>query len=685
MVQAMESDPEASHGRLKIHFADEEGDPFSVELAARLRGFVVGNDSDFVVLNADGYQGYVPMQQMVWSAANAEEESSIAVESDGDFQTVVAKSRRKAHRKQAGEMEGLIPPHCDGELQLSVVIYSPSRLATHLQLPVSLLPLLGALVGNDFTGAKEASVTTSQRTNLQWLFFDRALSNSQRITRVATTLRSILDAALTAPAKGKQKIQINSVMQLIERAVTTLMVRSAELLSTGEREQIVERIVEATLQYAIPKHELDADTDGLWSSPLCPLHDEDTCILVKYLSKPLPADTIVESEPDLQTTVRNLYITAYRAGDVDPRMFDVVHTGSFWHRQFLENPDYESVGRSIARLVHELIYAVLDDAFVLPDNRDEVSDVEEDEEDEELIDVVEESDDEDPLAPLRGALQQLNGSVDDLTADSVSVSSSNIPPPPAKGKFVMEYLRRGTRVTSEEVTIPALRQVLRQYDIPVSSIPLQLRSEDDRFTFLLRALRSDIIPIRTLPPQQLIIALAIRWTVSTIDLRARSNGSKERVKERWTKQEARCFIASFIDLGDLVEPDAPPPIMDRNVQLVAQIMHAFVAIVRLAQILLLQNRVVLPAIQFSGQVFHEFLTNMKPVPPGAVSAALWDATVHGLDDAFSESEKTKRKREQAKGLGSDQNGRTQNNRRTGPGKGAAVKGGMFGLLASMDA
>jgi hypothetical protein len=47
---------------LEIHYADEEGDPYAVELAGRVGGFVVGNDSDFVVFNSDGYLGYVSLQ-----------------------------------------------------------------------------------------------------------------------------------------------------------------------------------------------------------------------------------------------------------------------------------------------------------------------------------------------------------------------------------------------------------------------------------------------------------------------------------------------------------------------------------------------------------------------------------------------------------------------------------------------
>src|SRR5258708_39577003 len=52
----------------QIYMADNEGDPFAVELAGRLRGYVTGRDSDYVILNVEGYAGYIPMDQMVWSA-----------------------------------------------------------------------------------------------------------------------------------------------------------------------------------------------------------------------------------------------------------------------------------------------------------------------------------------------------------------------------------------------------------------------------------------------------------------------------------------------------------------------------------------------------------------------------------------------------------------------------------------
>ena len=119
-------DAEGDHAALQIHFADEEGDPYSVELAARLEGYVVGNDSDFAILNAEGYKGYIPMHEMVWSSIGTDDDASHMEDSDGGFQTVVtSKARKKAYQHQkVGITEGLIPPEGQTDLELSVTVYS---------------------------------------------------------------------------------------------------------------------------------------------------------------------------------------------------------------------------------------------------------------------------------------------------------------------------------------------------------------------------------------------------------------------------------------------------------------------------------------------------------------------------------------------------------------------------------
>lgn len=496
------------NAHLELHFADEEGDPYAVELAARLGGYVVGRDSDFVILNAEGYQGYVSFDEMVWSSGVAEEASVLADDwaDDDGFQTVInSKSKKKAIMQQ-DVGRGIIPPdRNDGDpLELSVLVYSPSDLAAHLQIPLSLLPLLAALVGNDFTGIRQdiTSATTSQLTNLQWLFFERQLTLSQRITRVSTTLRSILSAAFPSSgkkAKNRDKTQVRSVMDLIDRAVTALVVRNLDSMASGERERIVERIVEATLQYAIPKFEGESGQER--TSDVCSLHRADACPLVLVQisstdaqppsvseSASVPTSPAVVTETDaLDGAVqqlspdRALYLSAYRSGYLDPHTLDILHSGTFWYRQFLENPDFEAVAKAFARPIQMWTYAVLEEVVGIPERvvvaqrNQKKSDAEsgeeeqeEEEDEDELIDVIEQSDTEDdPLAPLRGALQQLNGSsflahaaLDDRASVASSQRDGAATPVHRPRKLVEEYLRRGTRLAAEDVEVLPLAELL---------------------------------------------------------------------------------------------------------------------------------------------------------------------------------------------------------------------------------
>ncbi|KIP11257.1 hypothetical protein PHLGIDRAFT_83689 [Phlebiopsis gigantea 11061_1 CR5-6] len=701
---------------LELHFADEEGDPYAVELAARLGGYVVGKDSDFVILNAEGYQGYVPLDLMVWSSLSSADNDVQDAEDDG-FQTVVnSKAKKKANFAQGTSPRGIIPPEDDdgAGLQLTAITYSPASLSQHLQLPISLLPLLGALVGNDFTGAKDPSFsTTSQHTNLQWLFFERSLTLTQRIQRVANTLRGILTAALTPGASGKkQKNAVHSVMELIERAVHALIVRNLDTMASGEVVRVVERVVEATLQYAIPRYEgAVLGPEGMWADGVCALHDAQSCPLMRYISQPLNQDSLRQLETEKQEAtrdrVRALYVAAYRAGRLDPHTLDVLHSGTFWYRQFLENPDLENVAKSIARPIQLWIYALLDDTLGLPSGSDVKQDKPEksiddeedggDEEDEDvLIDVVEYSDEDevaDPLAPLRGALQQLGGS-DESTLDGraseihASVLSSSASQK-APIKIVEEYVRRGTRLAAEDIAVIPLSRLFSSLPDGVDQVhltegtPIQLKPSTERLTFLLRILRSDYHLLRSLPAEQRTAALALRWTAYQLQARAgEREGDKVREKERWTKQEAQAFLASFSfysPAGSLeAEAIDPVPIVDRHVQLVAQVSVALDCVVRLSQVLLLDEELPSPVLRFSGQRFHAYLTRSRVYKPNTVPDRLWHACLEGLDHAFAEPAGKKKKQNRETGA----NKVTQTGKKS---KSQGSFGGKFGLLADVDA
>ncbi|KAF7362171.1 XPG-I-2 domain-containing protein [Mycena venus] len=605
-----------STDNVSIHYADEEGDPYAVELAGRVGAFVVGSDSDFVILNSEGYRGYIPLDEMVWNVPTPDE--PVTVEDD-DFQQVrKPKARKKAINPSSAR--GIIPPDSTSGLSLSFTAYSPTTLASHLNLPVTVLPLFSALVGNDYFSNQSAS----PRRNVQLLFFEKHLSLSQRITRVAATMHSILSPSAQ---KGKQK-QVGSVMDLIDKTVNALLVRSISSMGSGEVEAIVERIVEATLQYALPRNE--DDTQDLWPTDICALHEADVCPILPMFSRLVTAEALLEDRENddellKRNELRGQYLSAYRDGHLNPEVLDILHTGTWWPQLFLETPDLETVSRVFGRPIRQWGYAILHDTvgLPLPSAEDETpselegSGVEEEDEEEdqdELIDVVEsDSEDEkggaDLLAPLKGALQRLSVSDDDEMAPSSSSQTRGTQSP-----VITEYIRRGTRIAEEPVTVPSISDLLSSIsttDFVASdiTIPILAQPEPDRFTILLPEEK---------PPSG--------------------------------------------------QDSALPEILDRNVQLTAQVLTTLESIDQFSQILLVNDRLPSPASRFSGVDFHATLTGMKAVD---VPDTLWDACVDDIAEMFGDERKKKQKKaKQTPAL---------------PVKDSRKTGGLFGMLADADA
>nr|VWP00060.1 Serine/threonine-protein kinase TEL1 (EC (ATM homolog) (DNA-damage checkpoint kinase TEL1) (Telomere length regulation protein 1) [Ganoderma boninense] len=606
-----ESQSDSSTKPLYLHFADEEGDPYAVALAGRLNAYVAGRDSDFIVLNAEGYQGYIPLDEMVWTLSTslggglswdtdgsvyssnlstAGDSHTPSLSGFGDdedgFQTVKKKGKKR-RQAQAAQTQtagrGILPPDAlnvmnpdsetpigtEGQLSLSFTVYSPTTLATHLGIPVSVLPLLGALLGNDFTGAPlsddsapppatTAEIRSKGRANLQRLFFERQLTLAQRITRVSSTLSGILATAFDGSGGGKRrgKRAIGSVMELIDAAVTALLIRPLDTFATGEKEAIVERIVEATLQYAVPRVDVEEgmeqgeeEVGGLrWVSGACPLHVQDACPLLTTLSglvRERDAMMVLreeqggdpeEADPDDPLELaREECLDAYRRGMLDPHLLDTMQTGTMWPRMFLEDPDKETVLKSVARPIRLWTYAILDAGIGLPraSAPEEANDDDEDGEsdEDELVDVVEEDSDSEPIpnafARLRGALKQLDSSDDEGDGEDAAQDSPS-DPPTANGrgqqapslKQVTEYVRRGTRLAPEEINVASLEELLGESTLEPPTdphtkarLPPQIWSYKLRRTLMLHALASNSTTVSSLPDDRLVGVLALRWVV----------------------------------------------------------------------------------------------------------------------------------------------------------------------------
>lgn len=620
---------------IELYFADEEGDPYSVELAGKLNGYVTGTDSDFVVLNAEGYKGYIPMDDFLWDVSTL---GDLAPQPEpepiDDFQPI----KRKKGKKYFEVNHGVIPPVEDAsKISLTCTAISPAVLATHLGIPISVLPLLGALVGNDF------SASPSARFGKQSLFFGRRVTLSQRITRVSNTIHD----AISNPAQNKAKKteESDGVIDLIRRVVHTLLLQDASSLGSGEEGTIIDNIVESALQYALPTRE-----GGVLRSP------GPSCLLGN------PGDVHLHGRGKGKA-VRQLYLDGYHTGTINSKLLDPLHTGTMWPRPFLENPEKETVHRSIGRPIREWIYAILDDGVGLPvrPGEEEVKaengthgDGEGD--DDELIDVVEEdsSDEdsvlEDPLAPLKGALRRLSG---------IESPRSETPPPEVrKRKVVTEYIRRGLRIDLEDLQVKFLPELLQELEIPLEG-PIQLAPEATRLRLFLTIIDAEEAApkLRGISPEQIIPALAARWVVSVLyDRAVESEGSKERFMEKWTRAEAKALLLAFIhptippveNEGEEVSP-AAPDIEERHVQLMAQALASVETIVLLAQALLLDfdRRVPLSLIaRFSGKRFHQLLNRGHAEISSSFEMLdpLMDVVSAGLDaEAFADEIYKKRK------------------------------------------
>ena len=662
---------------IELYFAEEEGDPYAVELAGKLNGYVTGTDSDFVILNAEGYKGYIPLDDLLWDtsalgdlAPHPEPEPPI-----DDFQPI----KRKKGKKSLEVNHGIIPPVEDvSQISLSCMVVSPAVLATHLKLPISLLPLLGALVGNDFSGSPYA------RSRKQSSFFDRKVSLSQRITLVSDTIRETISKS--TQNKMKKQEGSDEAIDLIRRVVSTLLIRGPSALESGQEPAITEKVVESTLQYAIPTRGIGALRS---SGPVCLLGS--------------PEDVQLHGR-DKGKVIRKLYLDGYHTGTISSTLLDPLHTGTMWPRPFLEHPEKETVHRSIGRPIREWVYAILDDGVGLPARPDkeeikaENGQEGEDEDDEdELIDVVEEvSSDEgsipkDPLAPLKGALRRLSGT---------ETPRSETPPSEVrKRKVITEYVRRGLRINLEDLQVGFLPELLEEIEIPLEG-PIQLAPESTRLRLFLTIIDAEEAAgkLRDLPSEQIIPALAVRWVVSVLyDRAVELEGNKERFAEKWTRSEVKTLLLAFIrptapameKEGEEAVPPAPE-ILDRCVQLMAQVFASLGAIILLAQALLLDFdcRLSLNLLtQFSGKRFHQLLTSGDAEESSSEALGpLMDVVEAGLDEeAFADEAYKKRKvrKEQKKVKGSPQASPAGAKLNGKGGLGGFTGRGMFGVLADV--
>ncbi|KAF8484106.1 hypothetical protein JB92DRAFT_2821711 [Gautieria morchelliformis] len=680
-----------SISRVDVRFAEGEADSYIVGLAGRLGAYVTGNDSDFIVLNCEGYKGYIPLDEIVWCTSVKDTgvlplDSPLPEGEDSEFQ-VVTRKKQKAKLKvnQAGlELgSGPFPPssHILSDLSLVLTVFEPTTFANYVSLPATLLPLLGALIGNDYSSFN---------------FFRSNVSPADRVQRVADALSSVLKDAQSGNAKKVRKIDRGGqggVIDVIGTTVERLLPWHGYPPTNDEIDKITEKVVQSTLEYTM-------------DSPESLFQQEHS----SQKSGSQSQDPVNSME-----RVQELYLRAYHRGLLHPRLMEVFVHGACFPRLFLEDPDRECCARSIGRPVRDVIWKIFVTGGGIPDRPEVASDNVMTEDEDELVDVIEEQsddsmevveddDEEDPFAALRGKLQRLSFSSPgseavDLsqtnTASHSPVLSGVLLPPPLRPKIVTEYVRRGARVVAEEYQVTGLEDL--PWDGEADPTPIQLRPVHDRLNVFLKVLGSDTPSVRGIAAEawdndvrlsggKLLVVVTLRWVLQTLHARADGlkdgNQKREREREKWTRSDAEAFLSSLSEDDDGVDV---PSVEDRSVQLSAQILSAFEAIQWLAEALLLvdlsgsgdDNHLPVSLAEaeksFSGRKFHAALVRRRE-SPSKLLQQLWDASTEGLANVFGDERGRKGKKER-KGRKETQQIDQSSNK---------TLDGMFGVLADLD-
>lgn len=206
---------------VRTHFVPRgEADGVCVVLAGQMGGYVLGRDTDFVILSAgasERLRGYAPLDMMEWTDSAPSEDAAGGAPA-ADFTTVSAKRPRSARSR-------LLPPTSAGNPTLVLATFATAPLCRRLRLNAQMLPLLSSLVGNDYTPAWAGEA-----------LFPR-MRPGDRIQRVARVLAELRPSAKSAE-------------DLVRRSVKRLWARP--FVDDAAVAELTDAVIEATIQYVLP-------------------------------------------------------------------------------------------------------------------------------------------------------------------------------------------------------------------------------------------------------------------------------------------------------------------------------------------------------------------------------------------------------------------------------------------------
>ena len=593
-------------------------------------------------------KGYVPLDGMVWKwlePAEEQKETPAAPagtdDSDpweGSFQAVKTRRRapRSAYRNHCPNPPPL--PHSSFITSVTFTSYHADLLALRLKLPVGLLPLLAALVGNDYH-------------QFSHLFHTKGTSGSQKIERVALALREALDpkiAARRAAAASAVKTFQNGrlIMTQGPKSSTTPINGSAPTTppSSGDAAaSLLTSTVQSLLLHPATEPQLDKLVHNLIDSALSysVTHDLSTTSsfsLVTPSSFPTPTPTRDE--------IVALYAEAMSKGDFAPKLAGVVRDGRYLGRVFLEDTQRGTIGRRVGEPIREMCWAILNQGVGIGYGK-EVVVVEEEEVEEEgkggktLEETKsegaaeeEEDEDEDKIIEVAEEAFASDDPEDQVPAASEDEDEEEVELPPS----VQTYLRSSSLILPKMIAIPSIEDILLPtsssslIEVPNPFLPLVLQPVEYRTQLYLALLNSLTPSVLSLRDQLKPLVLALRWTMQVLshDADVAAGGAKwmlrrgeveavvlagvrsVRAWETWTNGLSPSTSASDETKEVILSSPSSEKleITNRAVHITSHLLHSLHELSLLAQTLLLPSTLLPPPHRsYSGRTFHTLLAS----------------------------------------------------------------------------
>jgi hypothetical protein len=525
--------------------AEGEADAVCVAVAEEKGGFVMGNDSDFLILGAasgtaggpGGYRGYIPFDMVQWiegPPSDAQPDGARPSSTTAD-EFIAVPSRRRAtpsHRPSPF----LPSPHLVSP-SLAILYFTPQSLRTRLRLPTSVFPLFAALVGNDRSHPTASAC-----------FFDTNSAASDRIDKVASVLREAL-FALAKRATPPQPRSMNGTdtpgrspgdqaLELVELAMKKLAIRPPP--NDVIRAEILNSIIDSTFQYILPSLH---DCCSLY--PFCGrVGDHGLCSSFKH------SDGITVYKPG---PAAGLFAKASRDGLIPGLLAGWLHPDRIYPRALLEDPQGPGLRMSEGlRHMRAVTWSLVEQGI------GELQwDLEpgEEEEDEGMVPMTPLNVDEDVAEVLR------NGTVSDPISDSdeidnlkdivekLTIAESSQPTANAalekdeaedEGyKAVTEFIRQGSSI--KLTPVPLLLPPIPSSPL-WSSAALPLEPLANRQAFYLHALQSLTPAIQSLPTWLQPLVATLRCTIIETSRR----GHAHKPDQHWKRKEAELCLKAGV-------------------------------------------------------------------------------------------------------------------------------------------